>query len=72
MADNQSPKRPGAAGYNAAWSAVGYLIAGIGIWGFVGWLVERWLDLPRGVGIMTGMLLGAGGAIYLIVKRLGV
>ncbi|HEX5594533.1 MAG TPA: hypothetical protein VFX61_00700 [Micromonosporaceae bacterium] len=50
---------------------MGYLIAGIGVWGLIGWLVERWLGLPKGIGIAGGMIIGAAGAIYLIMKRLG-
>ena len=71
MADDQKPKRTGAEGYGAGWAAVSYLIVGIGIWTFIGWLVARWLDIPVGIGVMVGMVLGAAGAIYLIVKRLG-
>lgn len=50
---------------------MGYLIAGIGVWGFVGWLVDRWLGLPVGIGLTAGMIIGMAGAIYLIVRRLG-
>lgn len=52
------------------WSALSYLIAGIGVWGFLGWLVDRWLDVPKHFGLLVGMLVGATAAIYLIVKRL--
>ena len=71
MADDQTPKSSGDSGANVGWAAVGYLLAGIGVWGFLGGLVDRWLHLPMGVGTVTGMVLGAAGAIYLIVKRLG-
>jgi F0F1-type ATP synthase assembly protein I len=57
-------------GAHHAWSTLGYLIAGIGLWGSVGWLVDRWLSLG-GVGTAVGTVVGAGGAIYLIVRRLG-
>ena len=56
MADDQKPKRTGAEGYGAGWAAVSYLIAGIGIWTFIGWLVARWLDIPVGIGVMVGMV----------------
>lgn len=74
MADDQSPNRPPEqqpAGADLGWTALGYLLAGIGVWSFVGWLVDRWLGLPKGIGLMVGMVLGATGAVYLIVKRLG-
>ncbi|TDB92047.1 hypothetical protein E1091_13380 [Micromonospora fluostatini] len=53
-----------------AGAVVGYLLAGILAWGFLGWLAERFLDLPTGLGVAAGMILGAAGAIYLIMKRL--
>ena len=57
-------------GMHHAWSALSYLIAGIGVWGFAGWLVDRWLGLD-GMATAVGTLVGAGGGIYLTVKRLG-
>ena len=70
MAGDQSPRSPDpGSGANLGWTAVSYLIAGIGFWGFMGWLADRWLHLP-GVGLMVGMLIGGAGAIYLIVKRM--
>ncbi|GIG60913.1 hypothetical protein Lfu02_52850 [Longispora fulva] len=73
MTDNkESPKRPSSAdGANVGWAAVGYLISGIGVWGFLGWIVDRWLDVPKHFGMMIGMLVGMAGAIYLVVKKLG-
>ncbi|NUT31690.1 MAG: hypothetical protein HOV79_01315 [Hamadaea sp.] len=73
MAGDQSPqKRPAPqAGADAAWTAVGYLIAGIGGWGAIGWVVDRWLGTPQHYGVMIGMLIGMAGAVYLIVKKLG-
>jgi ATP synthase protein I len=53
------------------WSALSYLIAGIGGWGFVGWLVDRWLEVPKHLGLLVGMLVGAAAAVYLVVKKLG-
>ncbi|MGW0431151.1 AtpZ/AtpI family protein [Micromonospora sp. NPDC003197] len=72
MADNLHPqKSDDESSEGVAGSVVGYLIAGIGVWGFLGWLVDRWFDLPSGVGLVTGMMIGAVGAIYLIIRRLG-
>lgn len=53
------------------WSALSYLIAGIGGWGFVGWLVDRWLEVPKHLGLLVGMLVGAAAAVYLVVKKSG-
>jgi F0F1-type ATP synthase assembly protein I len=73
MAGDQSPqKRPTPqSGANAGWTAVGYLIAGIGVWGGIGWLVDNWLDVPMHFGTLIGMLVGMAGAVYLIVKNMG-
>jgi ATP synthase protein I len=55
---------------NTGWAVVGYLLAGIAVWGFLGWLLDRWLHL-HGAGVGAGVVLGAAGAIYLIVRRFG-
>jgi ATP synthase protein I len=72
MTDGQPPERPGSAdGVNMGWAAVSYLLSGMAVWGFVGWLVDKWLQwhgIPTAIGIMVGM----AGAIYLIVKKLGI
>jgi F0F1-type ATP synthase assembly protein I len=47
-----------------------YLIGGMAVWGFAGWLVDRWLD-TGGVAIGVGVLIGAAGGIYLVVSRMG-
>ncbi|NJC73357.1 AtpZ/AtpI family protein [Planosporangium thailandense] len=70
MSDDQSPRRQGAEGANAGYAALGYLMSGIGLWGFLGWLLDRWLGLPH-IGLMLGLVVGTALAVYLIVKRLG-
>ena len=75
MAGDQPPQRPGGpddpvAGAGQGWVAVGYLLSGIAVWGFVGWLVDRWLD-SAGIATAIGALVGAGAGIYLIIRRLG-
>ena len=70
MTDDQSPKRDAAQGANMGWAALGYLLAGMAFWGFVGWLVDRWLDLG-GIGTAVGVVVGTGAAVYLVVKRFG-
>ncbi len=55
MADDPSPNKPPEpeSGADAGWSAVGYLLGGMIIWGGAGWLVDRWLGLPD-VGLLIG------------------
>jgi ATP synthase protein I len=58
------------AGASQGWTAVSYLIGGILVWGFIGWLVDRWLH-TGGIAVGIGAVLGAAGGVYLIVRRLG-
>jgi F0F1-type ATP synthase assembly protein I len=39
------------------------------VWGGVGWLLDRWLDIV--VFFPVGIILGMAVAIYLVVKRYG-
>lgn len=55
---------------NQGMTALSYLIAGIGVWGLIGWLVDRWLG-TGGIATGIGAVLGAAGAVYLIARRLG-
>jgi len=76
MAGDPSPERPrdddqAAVGPNQGYVAVSYLIGGILVWGFFGWLVDRWLH-TGGIATAIGAVLGAAGGVYLIVRRLGV
>lgn len=76
MADDIPPPDSGgveryASGSNQAWTALGYLIGGMLVWGLIGWLVDRWLHL-RGIATGIGIILGAAGGIVLIVRTLAV
>ena len=51
------------------WAVVSYLIAGVGFWGFAGWLLDRWLETRFMV--MIGVFVGFAGAFYLIIRRFG-
>ena len=49
------------------WHAFGYLVSGVGIYGLLGWLADRWLGTSFLV--MLGILLGAGLGIYMTFAR---
>lgn len=48
------------------WAAVGYLVAGIGFYGGLGWLADRWLH--TGFFVVIGLLLGLALGTYLTIK----
>jgi F0F1-type ATP synthase assembly protein I len=60
-----------AAGSNQAWTALGYLMAGMIVWGLLGWLVDQWLHL-RGIATAVGIVVGVAGGVVLIVRKLAV
>jgi F0F1-type ATP synthase assembly protein I len=70
MTDDQSPRRDEAQGANTGWAALGYLLAGMAVWGFLGWLVDQWLG-TQGLATGIGVVIGTAGGIYLVVRRLG-
>ena len=70
MADKQPPQRPGP-GSDSGWVAVGMLLSGIIVWGFVGGVLDVWLGLPKHIGLLVGMIAGIAGALYLVMKRFG-
>jgi F0F1-type ATP synthase assembly protein I len=68
MSRREGPGRPGG-GADAVWSILGTLVAGVLAWGGIGWLLDRWLGTRFLVAI--GILVGAAGAFYLIIRRYG-
>lgn len=60
---------PGAepAGMNQGMQVLSYLISGVGFYGLVGWLLDRWLG--TGFLLPVGLVLGAGLALYLVIRR---
>jgi ATP synthase protein I len=49
------------------WHAFGYLVAGVGMYGFLGWLADRWLGTEFLV--VLGILVGAGLGLYMTFAR---
>jgi ATP synthase protein I len=68
MNQPEQPRRPDGRS-DMVWSIIGTLVAGVLAWGFIGWLLDRWLGTEFLVAI--GILVGAAGAFYLIIKRYG-
>jgi ATP synthase protein I len=76
MAGQEPPKKPPeedgppTPDMGMGMTALSYLIAGMLVWGGIGWLVDHWVGTS---GIFTGIgaVVGTGAGIYLIVRRLG-
>jgi ATP synthase protein I len=68
MSPPEQPRRPGG-GSDIVWSIIGTLVAGVLAWGAIGWLLDRWLGTEFLVAV--GILVGAAGAFYLIIRRYG-
>lgn len=49
------------------WHAVGYIVAGVGFYGLLGWLADQWLGTRFLVAV--GVLLGAALGIYATFVR---
>ena len=47
-----------------------YLIGGILVWGFVGWLIDRYVH-TGGIATAIGVVIGAAGGVYLLVRNMG-
>jgi ATP synthase protein I len=54
---------------NAAWTIVGYLLSGLLFWGGLGYAADKWLDTSYLT--LLGLLVGMGGAFYLLWLRFG-
>ena len=69
MSDSGPPREPSGRGSDIVWSVIGTLVAGVLAWGFIGWLLDRWLGTSYLVAV--GIIVGMAGSLYLIVKRYG-
>jgi len=67
MTEGQQPDRSPGAG--AGWAVLGTLIAGMAVWGGVGWLLDRWLSTRAFLPI--GVIVGVASAIYVIAVKYG-
>jgi ATP synthase protein I len=68
MSPPEQPRKSGG-GSDIVWSIIGTLVAGVLAWGAIGWLLDRWLGTEFLVAV--GILVGAAGAFYLIIRRYG-
>jgi F0F1-type ATP synthase assembly protein I len=52
------------------WAITATMVGGIAAWGLIGYLVDRLLGTTR-LFTAVGVVLGAGGAIYVVYLRFG-
>jgi hypothetical protein len=64
---NPPPAGPDESPQGDPWHAFGYIVAGVVIYGLVGWLLDRWLGTEFLVAV--GILAGAGLGIYMTYAR---
>jgi len=57
-------------GYGRAWSMIGTMLAGLLVWGGIGFLVDR-LTGFHALFLAIGLVVGAVGGVYLVVRRYG-
>ena len=66
MADDQCDQGP-EWGMSTGWAVLATLISGMVVWGSLGALIDWWFNISFGFPI--GLVLGAAGGIFLVVKR---
>ncbi|CAB4787272.1 hypothetical protein MCEMRE22_00256 [Candidatus Nanopelagicaceae bacterium] len=54
---------------NALWSIFGYLVSGLLFWGGIGWAADHFFNTTYLT--LIGLLVGMGGALYLVWLRFG-
>ena len=57
-------------GYGTAWSIIGTLLAGLAVWGGIGFLIDRLAGF-HALFLPIGLVIGAVGGVYLVVIRYG-
>jgi len=55
---------------NPGWAIISYLIAGMLLYGGIGWLIGRWTG-HSAIFLPAGMLIGLGLALALVIFRYG-
>lgn len=58
------PKQPSE---GTGWSIVSYLVGGMLLYGFIGWLIARWTHIEALTGV--GIVVGIGLSLALIIFR---
>jgi ATP synthase protein I len=65
----RTPGKPGGTEADG-WTVVSHLIAGMLVYGGLGWLISRWTGMPA-VALPAGMVVGLVIALVMVVLRYG-
>ncbi len=68
--DSRRPGDDGAGADNPGWIIFGYLLAGMAVYGGIGWLIGRWAG-HQSIFLALGMVVGLSLAIALTIFRYG-
>ena len=64
---NQTPTHD-VRGEGQVWSAIGSLVAGPAVWGFVGWVADGWFHTDR-IFTAVGVVVGFITSLYIVYVR---
>lgn len=53
---------------DSGWAMTVELLTAVGVWGGIGWLIDRWLDTGPWF-VAVGILLGAALGMYIVFLR---
>lgn len=67
MAEQEPASTPDQVPSGDPWLAFGYLVAGVLLYGLIGWALDQWLDTSFLV--VIGIMLGAGLGMYMTWQR---
>ncbi len=68
MTDERPPEGPPFRAVDP-WAVVSHLLAGVILYGGIGWLIDQWLGTRGFVG--AGIVLGAAAGVWLVWLRYG-
>ena len=69
MSQDESSDSPHGRDTGAAWGAFSYLVAGVFLYGGLGWLLDWWLG--TGFLLPVGIVAGAALGLYLVIRHIG-
>ena len=67
---DQRDPNDGWGGYGTGWSIMGTLLAGLAVWGAIGYGIDRLAGF-HALFLPIGLVVGAVGGVYLVVVRYG-